>query len=172
MPRSDRYFRLKTILRFHRPVARTRFYITKCRKWTDALKGLIGKDGRNSRISNGDISVSMENRSTNPVSGRAVCQTRLARCRIQTRVHLTPSATSTIRESRTYANWPAHNLSSPPFRNRYKTDADGEILLTGIRRKRLPPRIPNLPRLIVRYQTGNLPAALLNEPTLPWFYPR
>lgn len=34
---------------------------------------------------------------------------RLAHCRILARVHLTPSATSTIRESRTYVNWPAHH---------------------------------------------------------------
>jgi len=33
----------------------------------------------------------------------------LARCQSQSRVHLTRwSATSTIRESRTYGNWPAH----------------------------------------------------------------
>ena len=39
---------------------------------------------------------------------RAPFVKRLAHCRIQARVHLTPSATSTIRESRTYVNWPAH----------------------------------------------------------------
>lgn len=83
---------------------------------------------------------------------RAPFVKRLAHCRIQARVHLTPSATSTIRESRTYVNWPAHRRPGAIDIGR---TASGEILLTGIGRGRFASDGPSFPMLRVVHVSSN-----------------